>query len=269
MTRSPLNSELELVADAVGRGHFHLPTDRKAMQIHSISPTFLKDVRIDALRLIKDHEGSVVAKKGHVTNWTNPYGDAIQYSLWNTSGNFSDTSTDHNGSPDGKHFHHREQYPSLAKLIDQVPSPNNFRLNVMGPNSGLSPHEENVVFRAKDGTLYCRMRFHLPLVSVYPDVKMLLDWDEYYFAPGIIHYFNNGCVHAASNNMNLHRIHLVWDMWLTQQTWDWIQEGTDVLYPMQSKIIVPIGKVEPTDYAKEGNREVTVEEFLEKGISLR
>jgi len=48
------------------------------------------------LKLFKVREPSSVGDYDHVTNWTQPFGQAVQFSLLNASGRFDDTSTDHN-----------------------------------------------------------------------------------------------------------------------------------------------------------------------------
>ena len=148
----------------------------------------------------------------------------MQYSLLNTTGRFDDFSTDHNNTPNGKSFHHGELYPATADLIAAFPQATNFRLNVMGPDSGLSPHEEDVVFKQGNEIVF-KVRMHLP-VFTSPDALMECDGKRYHFAPGVIHYFNNGCAHAALNRGDMRRLHFVWDQWLTEDVYkDWFVDA--------------------------------------------
>lgn len=49
---------------------------------------------------------SIKVDEGHITNWTSPFGDAVQYSLKNKSGDFNDTSIDHDLNLTDKKSHH-------------------------------------------------------------------------------------------------------------------------------------------------------------------
>ena len=164
---------------------------------------------------------SSVSSKTHVTNWTRPKGEAYQYSLLNNDGKFENYSRDHNKSIKEKKFHHSDKYPKLAQFISAFPSSVNFRINVFGYNSGLSQHEEDICFiHSLTARPSMRVRFHLPIITNC-ESNMFVEGDVVHFDEGHIYFFHNGCVHAAENNdLKQSRIHLVWDMLLTEDTFN-------------------------------------------------
>lgn len=191
----------------------------KCRHLFQVESGFFARLAEEAEALVRKYDPSRVTA-GHVTNWTKPFGTAIQFSLLNESGKFDDFSTDHNRVRAGKRFHYAESFPTMARFIDALPSAYNMRLNGMGKKSGLSPHEEHVVFRSADGSsAHLRARFHLPL-RTSTKAEMLLDGDVYNFKAGSIYFFNNGCVHSATNTDETFRYHLVWDALLTKRAFD-------------------------------------------------
>ena len=175
----------------------------------------LAAIRDDVDRLCRVERPSMVTDATHVTNWTAPRGEVIQFSLLNRTGRFDDFSVDHDLSCAAKHFHHAGAYPALARWLDTLPHLVNARINVLGPDSHLAPHQEQVVFRTKRGTIGARLRFHLPLVTS-EDAELALDGEVHHLRPGVVHYVNHGCVHAARNAGDSSRVHLVWDMLFTE-----------------------------------------------------
>lgn len=211
---SPEDELMEVILKiGIGRGQFHKPGARKCQRLLKVDETFHRQLVDEALQIRGSARASEVTDPEHVTNWTKPYGTALQFSLKNRTGDLQDFSADHNGRLDGKRFHHADRFPTLAAFVGSLPGAINMRLNVMGPSSGLSPHEEDVVFRDGKGGVDYKVRFHLPLVT-NDDVWMLLDGDCFRFTPPYIYYFNNGCIHASQNLGSEERMHLVWDMWL-------------------------------------------------------
>lgn len=204
------------ILTAIANGDFHRPGALRCAQLFSLEPTFFERLRSDVARLVVDNLPSEVADEHHVTNWTKPYGRAIQFSLLNGSGDLSDTSVDHDRSVYGKRFHHAATYPALGELIGLFPHAVNMRLNGMSPSGGLSPHEEHLAWR-KGRRYYFRARFHLP-IETNPGAEVLLDGDLLHLEAGNIYFFNNGCIHAASNTGDTQRFHLVWDMLLSDET---------------------------------------------------
>src|SRR6266567_8431882 len=109
----------------------------RCLQLLMVDAPFFGRLREDILRLCHVNQPSEVSQKDHITSWTQPYGETLQFSLLNSSGDYADTSTDHNQSCLGKQFHERDAYPTLAYFMDLFPHCINFRLNSMGFHSGL------------------------------------------------------------------------------------------------------------------------------------
>jgi len=192
----------------------------KCRRLFRLEPSFFATLRDDVRRLVEKYTPSSATDKDHATNWTNPYGTAVQFSLFNESGKLDDYSKDHNFVREGKRFHYGEEFPALGRFIETFKHSYNMRLNGMGTKSGLSPHEEHCVFPTPDKKqVQVRARFHLP-IETSDAVEMLLDDEIFYFEPGSIFFFNNGCIHSATNNGTTFRYHLVWDQVMTQESYD-------------------------------------------------
>ena len=193
----------------------------RCARLFTLDSNFFDELSREVVQLFQTNKPSNVGNKSHRTNWTNPYGAIIQFSLFNTSGRFNDTSSDHGKFIKGKRFHHGDTYPALKEFIETFPGLYNMRLNVAGPKSGLSPHEEHILWK-KEGSFFrdeylFRARFHLP-IKTNNDAELMLDSHYFHFDEKNIYFFNNGCIHSASNQGNEHRLHLVWDMFLTQRS---------------------------------------------------
>ncbi len=198
----------------------------KCQRLFRVDDQFFATLVAEVKTLVEKYTPSAVKDKDHVTNWTNPYGTAVQFSLFNESGKFDDFSTDHNRTRQGKRFHYAEEFPTLARFIDAFPHAYNMRLNGMGKKSGLSPHEEHVVSQSSDGNhVQVRARFHLP-VATNPGAEMFLDGEVFHFEAGSVYFFNNGCIHSASNSGETFRYHFVWDTLLNQEAHDWMFVGS-------------------------------------------
>lgn len=192
----------------------------KCLRLFRVDPEFFDHLAAECLGLARSASASSVSDQAHVTNWTKPYGRAVQYSLLNASGDFADTSADHTHTIHGKRFHRGEAYPTLAKFIAVFGDAISMRLNGLGPTSGLSPHEEHVVhYDPARRAHYLRTRFHLP-IETNRGCEMLLDGELFHFEKGYVYFFNNGAVHSASNAGSEFRYHLVWDMLLTPATYN-------------------------------------------------
>lgn len=165
----------------------------------------------DVLRLCGETRPSRVGDEAHVTHWTRPRGEVVQYSLLNRSGRFDDYTDDHDRSRAGKQFAHGDRYPTLAALINAFPEAVNFRINVLGTRARLSPHQEAPLFALGEGECGVCARFHLP-VRTSLGAELLLDDDVLHLHSGEIYFLNHGCVHAARNLDTERRVHLVWDM---------------------------------------------------------
>jgi len=88
-----------------------------------------------------------------------------------------------------------------------------------------------------------RVRIHLPILT-NSEVLMFLDGDLYHFEEGNIYFFHNGCIHSSENNhLYEDRIHLVWDMLLTEDTFQRIflrNHLSPLLIPTEEIALSPI-----------------------------
>jgi hypothetical protein len=214
----------------------------RCLRLHEVEPDFLSRLRAEVDRLVSQQQPSDVTDPRHVTNWVRPIGTVEQYSLLNTSGRFDDFSDDHDIIARRKAFAYAPDYPAVATFLRLFPDAVNFRLNAMGPASGLSPHEEHVLTYAPDGSVVAKLRFHLP-VHTSPEATLALDDQVFALESGVVHFVNHGCVHAATNAGSEPRTHLVWDMLLTWRTFDLMFGCADPPAPLRR---VPQNRRSPT-----------------------
>ncbi|WP_103866238.1 aspartyl/asparaginyl beta-hydroxylase domain-containing protein [Aquimarina sp. I32.4] len=208
------------VLSLIAKGNYHLKNGITTKTIFKIDKEFFENLKKECLDLAASEAASKVEDRDHITNWVGPFGDAVQFSLYNTTGSYNDYSTDHNLDIKSKKFHYAEKFPTIDKFIKMFPDCTNFRLNGMGKNSGLSPHEEHIVFNdQKNKSNFVRARFHLPIMT-NEKVEMLLDRKLYRYKEGEIYFFNNGAVHSANNKGETYRFHLLWDMIMTKKAYD-------------------------------------------------
>jgi hypothetical protein len=210
MTEHPLFAVLGAIRDA----NYHR-AGMRCRWLFTAAPTTLDALRHDTEALRATQRPSLPGTPGHITGWTRPTGQVEQFSLYTASGQYDDFSRDHDLSTFGKRFRDAARYPALGALVDALPELVNLRINVLGPGASLAPHEEHSVVRSRAGTVGIRARFHLPLVTV-EGATLLLDGDVFHLAAGVVYLVNHGCVHAARNDGDAERIHLVWDMLLTE-----------------------------------------------------
>jgi len=177
----------------------------KLIPCFRVKDSVMNEIEKEVKQITENYQTSLVGDKKHVTNWTKPYGKAVQLSLFNTSGDTSDFSKDFNHSQENKFFvvPNAKNVNSILKMFEH--SVVNFRLNGLEKNSGLSPHKESNI-RDK----HYRCRFHLP-VFTSKNAWVMLGWEKFWLKRGIIYFFNNGFVHSAGNNSEETRYHLVWD----------------------------------------------------------
>jgi hypothetical protein len=126
------------------------------LRLSRLNERFFAELRTDVARLCDCGRPSDVCAGDHITNWTRPRGEVLQFSLLNTSGRCDDFSDDHDLSCFGKKFHLRGYYSSLALFIDAFPHAVNFRVNVLGPGARLAPHEEHSIIRTRTGAISAR-----------------------------------------------------------------------------------------------------------------
>lgn len=210
--------EADVLFEGIARGEFHRADALKCADLFTLDPSFYSALTDELSRLVSRNAPSEVHDKDHPSNWTRPTGKAIQFSLFNESGDFADSSGIGSIATKGKRFHHATTYPALADFIAMFPHLINMRLNGLGANSGLAPHKVNSSWW-QGRRWYFTVRFHLPIVT-NPQALVLLDGDLFHFQPGRVYFFHNGCIHSAYNGGETERFHLIWDMLLTQETVD-------------------------------------------------
>lgn len=229
--------------------NYHLGGIR-CLRLFHLSDLPFAELRDEVVTLCANERPSNVRRPEHITNWTQPYGEVWQYSLLNASGRYEDFSTDHDLSCFGKRFHAAWRYPSLARFVEALPQALNFRINVLGARSGLSPHEEHTVILSQRGTVTLRVRFHLPVVT-NEEAELILDGEVYHLEEASIYFVNNGCIHSALNRGATERVHLVWDMLLTREVcelmfvsggecalpWTRVSEGEQWLTPRRTEAV--------------------------------
>src|SRR6266496_2892825 len=67
----------------------------RCLQLFRVVEDYFGQLQADVERLCRTECGSRVGKAGHITNWTQPHGEVIQFSLLNASGRYDDFRTDH------------------------------------------------------------------------------------------------------------------------------------------------------------------------------
>jgi hypothetical protein len=204
----------------------------RCLEVLCLQKAQFSQLRAEVEELCRKEKGSNVGHPSHITSWTRPRGQVLQFSLLNVSGRYDDFTSDHKLSCLSKQFRGGAAYPVLANFVSLFPHAINFRVNLMGPRSLLSPHEEHAVIRTSTGSVGVRARFHLPIVT-NPHAELMLDGWVYHLSAGSIYFVNHGCVHSASNNAQTVRIHLVWDMLITREAFRFIFEEPGPIAPLQ------------------------------------
>ncbi|WP_350289498.1 aspartyl/asparaginyl beta-hydroxylase domain-containing protein [uncultured Croceitalea sp.] len=261
------------VLNQIARGNYHRKGGMTTKTVFEVEKGFFQKLKDECLKLAASEASSKVEDEEHITNWVGPFGDAVQFSLYNTTGDFSDFSTDHNLNTENKKFHYSDKFPTINKFIKMFPDCTNFRLNGMGKNSGLSPHEEHIVFKnKKDNSNFIRARFHLPIMT-NEKVEMLLDKTLYRYKEGEIYFFNNGSVHSANNKGETYRFHLLWDMILSKEAYDIMfnEQCMDIPSELKRKNGVPetIGKFDYKTFQTYGPAKSVFEKLKLKNVGLR
>ena len=246
----------------------------KCLKLFQVKPEYFESLVGDVQRVLAQYAPSDVAQSSHATNWTQPFGNAIQYSLLNTSGRLDDFSTDHNSSIKNKRFHYSDEFTDLGRFIRTFAHATNMRLNGMGGQSGLSPHEEHTVHYT-GGRARLRARFHLPIVT-NEEAEMLLEDELYRFEAGSVYYFNNGCIHAARNLGESFRYHLVWDMMFTEETYALMfsEDGRGVPEFLtrlvgDDRVCEPVGHEPLREYAISGDGRITYKKWGLDRLGIR
>jgi hypothetical protein len=221
-------------------GNYHHADGLRALHIGAVSPSLFQALLADMNALVRGWLPSIVREGSHSTGWTRPVGEVKQWSLFNTHG-FTDQTRD-----DFRYDNLADKRPvplsSIEVLTASLPDLVNMRLNLIGPGSRLSPHEETLERRLDDERVALRARFHLPLVTT-SKARMLADGDLFHFEAGRVYLFNNGCVHSASNDAETDRLHLVWDQLMTERAVDamfgstppwWLEQSLEAPTPVDT-----------------------------------
>jgi hypothetical protein len=211
----------------------------RCRQLFRVAAPFWGSLREEVLDICRLRCASIVTRSEHVTHWTQPWGEVLQYSLLNASGRYDDATSDHNESCLGKHFQDISCFPTVAAFVAHFPHCINFRINLLGPHSGLSPHEEHLTLKTRSGAVGLRTRFHLPIVT-NPYCELTLDERVYHLDEGIIYFVNHGCIHSAANHGDSPRVHLVWDMLLTRAAFD-------LMFGEASQLALPLERISEGD----------------------
>lgn len=218
-------------------GNYHRPDGLRAYLIGAVDPEFFPTLMGDVRELTQRWEPSVVREGRHVTGWTQPMGEVKQWSLYNSHGRTDDTSDDFRYDI----LTDKRPVPlsGIEALAASLPDLVNMRLNLLGPGSSLSPHEEPLERDLGDGRVALRARFHLPIRTTRKAL-MLADGDLFHFEAGRVYLFNNGCVHSATNDAKSDRLHLVWDQLMTERAMDAMFGFTSPLWLKQELKDVPV-----------------------------
>lgn len=215
------------------------------VRLHQLKTPFLERLREEVLQYMKEQQAAEVSSKAHPIHWVLSYGRTASYSLIASSGNASDTSDLLTFDTRNKRFVQADRYPAIDQLMKLFPDTTNYRINILHENeagsqdaarfqaSGFSPHRAYILHEVRDTVTgemrtALRMKFHLPIVT-NPHVDMHQNDRSYTFNEGEVYFFTNGCPHSVENRGNGPRIHLIWDMLLTDDTWDRsFGEGADI-----------------------------------------
>jgi len=186
----------------------------KTLRLGELEQHWFRQIQSECSWIIENAGSSDVATPQHVTNWTRPTGQVRQFSLFNDTGNSSDTKGDYGYLGDSRKKHLTfPDLPGLSRFAGLFrPALRNLRLNGMGMKSALNAHEEGSIYVARIKRNYI-MRFHLP-VFTNEQAFVYLDGERFHYEERSLYFFNHGCVHAANNLGSEPRYHLVLDCFL-------------------------------------------------------
>jgi hypothetical protein len=218
-------------------GNYHHADGLRSLHIGTVAPSMFQALADDVHALTLGWLPSLVREGSHTTGWTRPVGEVRQWSLFNTHG-YTDRTCD-DFRYDNLADKRSVRLPGITALIGSLPDLVNMRLNLIGPTSSLSPHEESLERNLGGGRVSLRARFHLP-IRTNPKALMLADGDLFHFQAGHVYLFNNGCVHSASNDADADRLHLVWDQLMTERAVETMFGATPPAWLEQSVEDTPV-----------------------------
>jgi hypothetical protein len=210
------------------------------MRLHRLSQGYFKRIQDEVSQIMMENKGASVLSEKHPIAWVKAFGDAQSFSLITASGQLNDTSDLLNFDTRRKRFAQADKYPALADFIELFPHTTNWRVNALGPSdgcdakgNGFSPHRAYVLHEVADeagnAKTAFRMKFHLPILAQTDLVDMHQHDQSYEFELGDVYYFTNGCRHAVENRAPVPRVHIIWDMLLTEDTFErMLGEGADL-----------------------------------------
>ena len=202
-------------------GNYQKKPSLEIAELFHVDEMFFQELSEEVLHLISHYTPSYATDASHLSYWTKPEGLITQFSLLNSSGKLDDYADDHNRSIRNKRFFYAKKYPRLAEFIALFPHAVNFRINILNEKSCFTQHQEDICFlHTHSQKPALRARFYLP-IRANPDAHMFMQGHLYHFQPSVIYYFNNGSIHDGINTSpTLSRVHLVWDMLLTEDTYE-------------------------------------------------
>jgi hypothetical protein len=172
------------------------------------------EIKKEVINFIENNKPSHVNTEEHGTYWTNPFGKVLQFNLLHPHGKYEDFSNNSGIFLDQK-------YPHLTRFVQRwADDLISFRINILNVKSGLSQHKETIIIKLPNGKIGLKTRFHLP-IQTNKSAKVFLDGSLYHLEEGNVYYFNNSCVHSASN-LEENRVHLVWDTYLSKNIEEYI-----------------------------------------------
>jgi len=237
-------NEANLIEE-IRKGAYHLDGLATYACVEVEEGFFLR-IREDVLRLITAYPIPAIDPKSTTDKsaYVQPKGEYLYWSLLTKGGDFTDKASAYSKTFLGKAFHHDDEFPALGEFIRAFPEAMNFTLRGLSKASSVSPHEERNFHRLDDLT-YIRVRLHLPITTT-PESRMMLGGRIYHYEARKIYYFNNGCVHAASNPGQGSRLHLIWDLFLTRELYGDVfdQDSKQTRAPFLRKI----GNYDDTGY---------------------
>lgn len=233
----------------------------KSSALGSLDPLWFEALRGEMSWVIANQPASLVTDKAHTSNWAKPVGVARQFSLFNPTGRPDEYLSDF--APPAKVgkklvFPELEATTRFAKMFGEQLW--NLRLLGLGRSSKLSLHEENPIEPQRYGMTY-KLRFHLP-VFTGPGARMLIDGESFHYDAGVLYFFHHGCVHAAVNDDETPRYHLVLDCLASADLYHRLFPGTtrrcdpgyQRLNPAEARA-TQIGEVSPVDeFVTEGGQ---------------
>lgn len=201
----------------------------KILELFTLEEGLSRRVRSEAMALVTQNVSHGLSE-GHPTfdyvkaqdpTWKPKAGSIHQFSLYNSRHDFFHFGDDHHWIP------HRWFHRDLKAIPEFMTTYfaadlQNCRLQGIMSNSGLGLHRERIVAIPGRPHDY-KLRFHLP-ISTSPEVEFTMDGQAFQMELGRVYLFNQSCLHGVQNGSPAYmRVHLVWDLYLTDSIIEMIQ----------------------------------------------